>query len=159
MDEVPLMGWRVNINELDDLLSVIRRQLDRWPHSFHTAVAEEGYNRTDGCSQSVLPVWVSPKAEVVDSRLGPFAVIGPGAVVRNCVLRDAIVFPNTEVQDRRVEGGVVLPSGGVVLSSHHDVQRGQEGPGEQEQTKLTPSRDEQQYSCLLYTSPSPRDRS
>ena len=143
VDEVPLRGWRVNINELDDLLSVIRRQLERWSRSFHTAVAEEGYNRTDGCSQSVLPVWVSPKAEVVDSRLGPFAVIGPGAVVRNCVLRDAIVFPDTEVQDRRVEGGIVLPSGAVVLSSHHDIQRGQEGPGEQEQPKLTPAGDEQ----------------
>ena len=143
VDEVLLRGWRVNINELDDLLRVVRHQLERWSHSLHTAVAEEGYNRTDGCSQWVLPVWVSPEAEVVDSRLGPFAVIGPGAVVRNCVLRDAIVFPDTEVQDRRVEGGIVLPSGAVVLSSHHDIQRGQEGPGEQEQPKLTPAGDEQ----------------
>ncbi len=121
VDEIPLMGWRVNINELNDLLSVVRRQLERWSYSFHTAVAEDGYNRTGGCSQSALPVWVSPEAEAVDSRLGPFAVIGPRAVVRNCVLRDAIVFPNTEVQDRRVAGGIVLSSGAVVLSPHHEV--------------------------------------
>jgi dTDP-glucose pyrophosphorylase len=146
VDETPLMGWRSNINELVDLLGVIRRQLERRSPSFHTAVADEGYNRTDGWSQWVLPVWVSPEAEVVDSHVGPFAVIGPRAVVRNCVLSDAVVFPNAEVQDRRVEGGVVLPSGAVVLSSHHDVHCGQEGPGEQEQPKFTPSRDEQQHS-------------
>jgi NDP-sugar pyrophosphorylase family protein len=132
VERVVLRGWRVNLNALDDLLRLVRRQLEEWPRSSHPAIAEAGYNRIEGSSQTAPPVWVSATAEVTDCRLGPFAVIGPRAVVRKCVLRDAIVFPDAQLRDRRVEGGVVLSSGAVVLSSQRDVEGGQESPAEQE---------------------------
>jgi NDP-sugar pyrophosphorylase family protein len=132
VDQVPLRGWRVNINTLDDLLRVVRQQLEQWQDVFRTATAHAGYNRLADCAEAVPPVWVSPEAEVTDCRLGPSTVIGPRSMVRNCVLRNAIVFPDAVVHNRRVESGVVLPRGAVVLSPQRDVQRGQDGPAKQE---------------------------
>jgi hypothetical protein len=81
-----------------------------------------------------FPSWVSPQAETSGSRLGPFAVVGPGAVVRDCVLRETIVFPGAQIRGLRVQRGVVLggPGGPLVLASEDQSNRGEEGHGEEE---------------------------
>ena len=38
-----------------------------------------------------------------------FVVVGPEAHVRNCALRDVIVFPGAEIVGQRLERGVMLP--------------------------------------------------
>jgi NDP-sugar pyrophosphorylase family protein len=125
---VPLQGWRANINGLGDLLAVSRRMLQQWPGTFHPPGAEEGYGRTAGLKAVEFPVWISPEAGVASSRLGPCVVVGPRATVRNCVLRNAIVFPGAEIEGQRVVDGVVIssPEGPLVLTPDRDVQGGQE---------------------------------
>lgn len=69
--EVPLRGWRVNINNLDDLLTVSQRILDRWSQVSHPPGAAAGYNPFEDCRGVEPPVWISEQSQVVDSRLGP----------------------------------------------------------------------------------------
>jgi len=112
---VSLRGWRANINELGDLLAVSRRILEQWSDTFHPPGTEQGYGRTRGLRGVELPVWISPEARLSSSRLGPWVVMGPGATVRNCVLRNAIVFPGAEIEGERVVDGIVIPSPGGPL--------------------------------------------
>jgi NDP-sugar pyrophosphorylase family protein len=110
VQEVPLRGWRANINRLKDLLQVSDRILEDWSGCFHPPGAGEGHNRVEGCLKAEFPLWVSAESEVVDSYLGPDVVVGPHARVRNCALRDVIVFPGAEIVGQKLEGDVVLPS-------------------------------------------------
>jgi NDP-sugar pyrophosphorylase family protein len=141
---VPLQGWRANINELGDLLAVSRRMLEQWPETFHPPGAEEGYGRTAGLKGVEFPVWISPEAGVASSGVGPCVVVGPRATVRNCVLRNAIVFPGVEIEAERGVDGIVIPSpeGPLVLTPERDVQRGQESEAEEEPAQLSPSTDQ-----------------
>lgn len=134
LGEVPLEGWRANVNELSDLLALSRRILERWSASFHPAGAEAGFNRCTGCRQAALPFWVSPDADVVGCRLGPFTVVAPETSVRECELREVVVFPGAEIEGLRLSKGVVLPGpeGSVVLASQDQVDRGEEGQAEEE---------------------------
>jgi NDP-sugar pyrophosphorylase family protein len=121
VDEVPMRGRRANINEVGDLLAVSRRLLEEWPGSFHPPGAEEGYNRTEGCVGTNVPVWVSPEAEVVGCDLGPFAVVGPRAAVRHSALSNTIVFPEGRTEGQELKGAIVLPvSDGTVVLPPHD---------------------------------------
>jgi NDP-sugar pyrophosphorylase family protein len=141
---VPLRGWRANINETRDLLVVSRRMLERWSDTFHPPGAQEGYRRTTGHSGGECAIWVSPDAGVSCSDLGPSVVVGPRATVRRCVLRNAIVFPGTEIEGESVADGIVIPTpdGPQVLAPYRDVDRGQESEAEEEPPQLPPSADE-----------------
>jgi len=134
VEGVPLRGWRANVNALSDLLTVSWRILERWSGSFHPARADEGYNRRQRGSRVEFPLWVSPETETVGSRLGPFVVIGPDAVVRDCVLRETIVFPGAKIRGLNLRRVVVLrgPGGAVVLASQDESNRRKEGHGEEE---------------------------
>jgi NDP-sugar pyrophosphorylase family protein len=145
--EVAMRGWRANINEVGDLLTLSRRLLEEWADSFHLPGAEEGWNRTEGCVGVSLPVWVSPEAEVADCDLGPFAVVGPRAAVRRSVLRNTIVFPGARVVERQLEGAVVLPAadGSVVLAPQNEIDRGQEGHNEKEPAEFSPAAEKKQH--------------
>ena len=46
-------------------------------------------------------------ALVEASVIGPFASIGPGAIVRNSIVKDSIVEDRAHVEDALVEGSVV----------------------------------------------------
>jgi NDP-sugar pyrophosphorylase family protein len=140
---VALRGWRANINELEDLLVVSRLVLEQWSDTFHTPAAQEGYRRTTGYSGVECPIWVSPEATVSCSDLGPSVVVGPRAAVRGCVLRNAIVFPGTEIEGERVADGIVIPTpdGPLVLAPDRDVDRGQKSEAEEEPPQLPPSAD------------------
>jgi NDP-sugar pyrophosphorylase family protein len=110
VQEVELRGWRTNINRMPDLLRVSGRMLEDWSGCFHPPGAGEGYNRFESCVKAELPLWISVQSEIVDSYLGPDVVVGPHARVRNCALRDVIVFPGAEIVGQQLEGDVVLPS-------------------------------------------------
>ncbi len=131
---VPLKGWRSNVNTLNDLLTVSHRMLERWSDSFHPVGAGEGYNRRKGRAELELPVWVSPGAETIGSRLGPFVAIGPGALVEDCVLRETIVFPGAHIRALEAQGAIVWqgPDGPLVLASQHDSGRREQGHDEEE---------------------------
>jgi NDP-sugar pyrophosphorylase family protein len=134
VESVPLRGWRANVNTLNDLLTVSHRMLERWSDSFHPAHAGEGYNRCQRRAEVESPVWVSPGAETMGSRLGPFVAIGPRAVVEDCVLRETIVFPGAEIRGLKAEGVIVLrgPAGPLVLASQDESGRREQGHGEKE---------------------------
>jgi len=142
--DVPLRGWRANINELRDLLVVSRRILAQWSDTFHPPGAQEGYCWTTAHSGVECPIWVSPEASVSSSRVGPAAVVGPRATVRNCILRNAIVFPGAEIEGESVIDGIVVPlrEGPLVLASDGDVDGGQQRKGEEEPPQLSPATDE-----------------
>lgn len=108
--EVPLVGWRKNINHVEDLLWVSRRMLEEWKGSFHPRDADQGYNAFEACPTGELPVWISKASEVVDSDIGSHVVVGPGARVRDCMLREVIVFPDAELAGQRLERAVVVPT-------------------------------------------------
>jgi NDP-sugar pyrophosphorylase family protein len=132
--EVPLQGWRANVNELKDLLALSRRILEGWSESFHTAGAEAGLNHCTGCCETELPLWVSPDADVAGSRLGPFVVLGPGATVRKCDLTEVVVFPGVEIESVRLRQAVVVAGrdGKAVLASQDQVGGCQEGHRQEE---------------------------
>jgi NDP-sugar pyrophosphorylase family protein len=134
MESVPLRGWRANVNTLNDLLTASQRMLERWSDSFHPARAVEGYNRCQRRTEVEFPVWVSPDTETTGSRLGPFVAIGPAAVVEDCTLRQAIVFPGAEIRGLKAQGVVVLrgPNGPLVLASQDEGNRREKGHGEEE---------------------------
>jgi NDP-sugar pyrophosphorylase family protein len=141
---VPLRGWRANINKLGDLLAVSRRMLEQWSDTFHPPAAQEGYGRTARASGVECPVWVSPDARVSHSHLGPFAVVGPRATVRGCVVSNGIVFPGVEIEGESVADGIVVPSAErpLVLTSDRDVERGQKSKAEEEPPQLPPAADQ-----------------
>jgi NDP-sugar pyrophosphorylase family protein len=131
---VPLRGWRANVNTPNDLLTVSHRMLERWSDSFHPAHAGEGYSRRQRRAEVESPVWVSPCAETIGSRLGPFVAIGPGAVVEDCVLRETIVFPGAEIRGLEAQGVIVLQGrdGPLALASQDESGRREQGHGEKE---------------------------
>jgi NDP-sugar pyrophosphorylase family protein len=147
LGEVPLEGWRANVNELRDLLALSWRILERWPVSFHRAGAGAGYNRCTGCREADLPLWVSPDANVAGSRLGPFVVVGPKASVRGCELREVVVFPGVETESLRLRKAVVLPGGdgSAVLTSEDQVDGREEGHGQEEPAQLSPPAGQKQH--------------
>jgi len=108
--EVPLRGWRKNINHLEDLLWASKRMLEDWKGAFHPPDGEKGYNRLRGCLTTASPVWISKESELVDAHIGPYVVLGPHSRVKDCVLREVIVFPGAELIGRWLECGVVVPT-------------------------------------------------
>jgi NDP-sugar pyrophosphorylase family protein len=147
LGEVPLEGWRANVNELRDLLALSGRILERWSASSHPPGAETGFNNRTGSSEVELPLWVSPDADVAGSRLGPFVVVGPEASVRNCELREVVVFPGVQIESVLLRQGVVVArsDGKLVLASQDQVDRRQEGHRQEEPAERQPVTDEKQH--------------
>src|SRR5262249_54644893 len=55
----------------------------------------------------LAPVAIEPGAKIVNSVVGPHVSIATGAVVKNCVVRDAIINPNARVEDILLEASLV----------------------------------------------------
>lgn len=64
----------------------------------------------------VPPVFVAPDAVVEGAIIGPFVSIGPGARVRNCIVRDSIISAGARVSDILLEGSLV--GNGTELRGH-----------------------------------------
>jgi NDP-sugar pyrophosphorylase family protein len=123
VEAVPLRGWRQNINRLEDLLMASRRLLDDWSAGLHTLEAVRGLNRTEGLQNVRLPVWIAPDSRVSNSHLGPYVVVGPRARVRDCALREVIVFPGAEIAQQTLDRGVVIPTrvGSMALAPEDEI--------------------------------------
>ncbi|TKJ30824.1 MAG: hypothetical protein CEE40_03950 [Chloroflexi bacterium B3_Chlor] len=145
--EVRLQGWRSNINHLTDLLNASRRILEDWSERFHPSRAAAGYNRTEGCRNAELPLWISSDSQVTDSDLGPNVVVGPKARVNGCELREVIVFPGAGIVGQRVEGGVVVPTktGSLVLTSQEQMHGRQKSHSQEEPAELPPTADQEPH--------------
>jgi len=102
--EVRLRGWRRNINTWEGLLETNHRLLREWRSAFHPPHAEEGFD-------AERFIWVSPGASVINSNLGPYVTVGPGARIEGCTLEEVVVFPRSQAEGLRLKGGVILPSG------------------------------------------------
>jgi len=114
LHEIRLRGWRRNINTWEGLLETHKELLGNWSLCFHPPGSQEGY-REEGV-EAEGPTWVSPKAEVSRSRLGPYVTVGPGARIEGCTLEEAVVFPRSHAEGLRLKKGVILPPG-LVFSS------------------------------------------
>jgi glucose-1-phosphate thymidylyltransferase len=53
------------------------------------------------------PVFLSPKAKVKNSVLGPHATVAQGAVVENSIIRNSIISEEAEVKDALLEDSIV----------------------------------------------------
>lgn len=62
-------------------------------------------SRNDVVIQS--PVFISPKAAVKNSVIGPFATVAEGAIVENSVIRNTIVSEGASVHDALLEDSIV----------------------------------------------------
>lgn len=93
---MPVTDWE-DCGNVPNLLSTNRFLLARG--------AAEGGNST--ASIIVQPSAVAPDATVESSIIGPYASIGPGAIVRHSIVRDSIVEDRAFVEDALVEGSLV----------------------------------------------------
>jgi glucose-1-phosphate thymidylyltransferase len=69
------------------------------------------------------PVFVSPRANVKNAVLGPFATIAEGATVENSIVRDSIISEGAVVQDALLEESIV-GSNAVVRGSYKRINIG-----------------------------------
>lgn len=64
-------------------------------------------SRTLEGSVIVQPSFVAADADIENSVIGPFASVGPGAVVRGSIVRDSIVEERAAISDALVDGSIV----------------------------------------------------
>lgn len=62
-------------------------------------------------SSSVLmpPVFIGKGARIEDSRVGPYVVIGRGAVIKRALLKSGIVWQQTSIQGKNLENFIATP--------------------------------------------------
>lgn len=66
--------------------------------------------QTNGVHDGVVvrpPVYISPKATVKSSIIGPFATIADGAVVQESIVRNSIVSENANVENALLEDSII----------------------------------------------------
>jgi len=91
----PVEGW-YDCGKTETLLETNRALLDQ----LAAVVSREGV-------VVLPPVVIDPTAEVSAAVIGPHVTIGPGAKVRQAVVRDSIVNQGATVEDMLLEGSVV----------------------------------------------------
>lgn len=91
--QLPLPGWRRNINRLADLLEVNDWLLDHWYHGFHLAATDRDYWPAGPPAELQPPCWISHRAELRASRLGPYVTVGAAARLEEARLERCVVFP------------------------------------------------------------------
>lgn len=95
MKTFPIEGW-YDCGKPETLLATNRHLLD------HQATA---LPRDDVVIQP--PVFISPKARVKNSVLGPYATIAEGATVENSIIRNSIISEGATVADTTLEDSIV----------------------------------------------------
>lgn len=105
---IPLSLWRQNINDLRDLLMVNGRLLSTWHHASHPSGADHGYRPLGTLGQIQPPCWVSRRADLEETWLGPSVTVGPGARLSQVRLANAVVFPGGRLEGRQLARGVVV---------------------------------------------------
>jgi len=91
----PIEGW-YDCGKPETLLDTNR-------HLLHST-------KTNGTHEGVVirpPVFISPKATVKSSVIGPFATIADGAVVQDSIVRNSIVSENAKVENALLEDSII----------------------------------------------------
>ncbi len=95
MKTFPIEGW-YDCGKPETLLSTNRHLLDILPapDPIHNVVIQ-------------APVFISPKATVKTSVIGPYATVAEGAVVENSVIRNSIISEGARVTDAFLQDSIV----------------------------------------------------
>lgn len=116
----PLPGWRCNINEPADLLTVNRFLLSSWPEVAHPMAANAGYD-------PMAFSWTAPDAHVNgETHMGLYVTVGDGATIHDSALHNVLVFPGVELNSFEEENVILaeteqsllrvyVPNGGTEL--------------------------------------------
>lgn len=98
---VPLPGWRCNINEPSDLLTVNRFLLSSWPEVAHPMAANVGYD-------PMALSWTAPDANVNGhTYMGLYVTVGAGATIQDSKLHNVLVFPGVEINNFEEENVIL----------------------------------------------------
>jgi glucose-1-phosphate thymidylyltransferase len=91
----PVEGW-YDCGKPETLLATNRHLLGKQP----PPAARDGV-------VIVPPVYISPKAKIVHSVVGPFATVADGAAVTESIVRNSIIGEGAEVNKSLLEGSIV----------------------------------------------------
>lgn len=101
VEATPLPGWRCNINEPADLLTVNRFLLSSWPEVAHPMTANAGYD-------PMALSWTAPDAHVNGhTHMGLYVTVGAGATIHNSTLHNVLVFPGVEINNFEEENVIL----------------------------------------------------
>ncbi|HAL57181.1 MAG TPA: nucleotidyl transferase [Bacteroidetes bacterium] len=104
-------GW-YDCGKPETLLTTNRHLLEHMgtPHSSHDVVVQP-------------PVFISPKATVKNSVVGPYATIAEGATVENAIIRNSIISEGATVSDSLLQDSIV-GSNSIVRGSYKRINIG-----------------------------------
>ena len=88
---VKMNDW-FDCGTVDIMLQTNQILLDRYAHLPQKFLKE---------NKIVPPCWIDDNAEVSGCELGPYVSVGQGACLKDCVLQDAIVSPDTHLTGRK----------------------------------------------------------
>ncbi|MDJ0756638.1 MAG: hypothetical protein QNJ45_24095 [Ardenticatenaceae bacterium] len=73
-----------------------------------------GYSSSDALERSyteefavIPPVYIDPEAEIYTSVIGPYAAVGPGALVENAVIRQSVIAGGSQVSEILLEDSYI----------------------------------------------------
>lgn len=108
-----------------------------------------GYSSSDALERSyteefavIPPVYIAPDAEIYTSVIGPYAAVGPGAVVENAIIRQSVIASGSQVSEILLEDSYIaansqlrggfshlqtpLNDSSVVISKHQSSAEGED---------------------------------
>lgn len=99
---VMIDGW-YDCGKPETLLETNRYILDRKKHA----------SRADNCT-IMPPVYISPRAKVSGSVIGPYASIGDGVTVDSCIISDSIINENAVIVNMNLNRSLIGPSATII---------------------------------------------
>ncbi|HBW22355.1 MAG: hypothetical protein A2X28_11445 [Elusimicrobia bacterium GWA2_56_46] len=99
---VPIDGW-YDCGKPETLLETNRYILEKNKPAY----------RAPGCAV-VEPVYISPRAKVSNSIIGPYASIGDGAIVDYSIVSDSIINENAVIMNMNLSKSLVGPSATII---------------------------------------------
>lgn len=99
---VTIDGW-YDCGKPETLLETNRYILDRKKHA----------SRADNCT-IVPPVYISPRAKVSGSVIGPYAAIGDGVTVESSIISDSIINENAVIVNMNLSRSLIGPSATII---------------------------------------------
>ena len=99
---ITIDGW-YDCGKPEALLETNRYILDRKKH----------VNRARDCA-IIEPVYISPRAKVSGSVIGPYASIGDGVTVDSCIISDSIINEDAVIVNMNLSKSLVGPSATII---------------------------------------------
>lgn len=90
----------------------------------HRYLLDHGFTRELGVTNSVLipPVYIADGAQIVDSVIGPYVTVGPGARLKRVVARDSILDAGCQVADLLLANSLIGREAKVQVA-HQDARK------------------------------------